>query len=293
MLALLSFSSTFISCRRFLGKILIVYVSSGAIFSYTRKIESLLAFLSFTPSCNAVRYLVMNDVLITTCALLISGDFLTPTLYIGYVLLYACVSVSACSYASLAILCQGIKQRTVHMQGPYVPWCGTFASPYFQSETPPGFFPFHTSPCPLQCYYGYWIPDTPRTRSSTTRATKAGGLFTRLPQEAQDIVVTFMEQLLEENKRAARPRLSILRNLVAMTNSQIDFIINLYSMARTGKLGSYIAECASTTFTVDTQLPLHSEVSHEATEKQCSTRRTENAATCPRDYETWKTWRRA
>ena len=89
MLALLSFSSTFISCRRFLGKILIVYVSSGAIFSYTRKIESLLAFLSFTPSCNAMRYLVMNDVLIMACALLISGDFLTPTLYVRHVLRYA------------------------------------------------------------------------------------------------------------------------------------------------------------------------------------------------------------
>ena len=110
MLALLSFLSTFVSRRRFLGKILIVYVSSGVIFSCTKKIESLLAFLSFTPSCNAVRYLVVNDVLITTCALLISGDFLTPTLYVGHVLLYACVSVSACSYASLAILCQGIKR---------------------------------------------------------------------------------------------------------------------------------------------------------------------------------------
>ena len=55
----------------------------------------------------------MNDVLITTCAFLVSGDFLTPTLYVGRVLLYACVSVSACSYASLAILCQGTKLRTV------------------------------------------------------------------------------------------------------------------------------------------------------------------------------------
>ena len=55
----------------------------------------------------------MNDVLLTTCAFLISGDFLTPTLYVGRVLLYACVSVSACSYASLAILCQGTKLRTV------------------------------------------------------------------------------------------------------------------------------------------------------------------------------------
>ena len=122
---------------------------------------------------------------------------------------------------------------------------------------------------------------------------EAGGLFTQLHPEAQEILVTLMKQLLQENKRAAHPRLSILKNLVAMENSHIDFLIDLYSMARTGKLGTEIAECASSTFTVDTQLPLLSEAIHETTEKQSSTRRTENAATCPRDYETWKTWLKA
>ena len=109
-------------------------------FHIQKKLQLLLAFLSFAPSCNAVRHLVMNDILITTCALLISGDFLTPTLYIGYVLLYAYVYVYACSYASLAISCQSIKQRTVRMQQCYEHSCGTFESSHFHPERPQGFF---------------------------------------------------------------------------------------------------------------------------------------------------------
>ena len=162
-----------------------------------------------------------------------------------------------------------------------------FASPLVQPAIFPGLSPCPASPLPLQYYYRCSIPNTPRTHASTTRAMEAGGLFTQLHPEAQEILVTLMKQLLQENKRAAHPRLSILKNLVAMENSHIDFLIDLYSMARTGKLGTDIAECANTTFTMASQPPLLSKMIRGATDRQCNTRRTENAAACPRDSKRW------
>ena len=118
-------------------------------------------------------------------------------------------------------------------------------------------------------------------------------LFRQLNEEAQKFVVTFMEQLLEEDKRGAHPRLSILKNLVAMTNNQIDFIIDLYSKARTGELGSDIVACACAGSAPETERPLPSQVSGgEKKEKDTDLER--HAATYPPDYyDSWDSWLQA
>ena len=62
------------------------------------------------------------------------------------------------------------------------------------------------------------------------------------------LVVTMMKQLLEEGKSGGGQRFSILKNLVVMTNNEIDFIIDLYSKARSGELGGDIATRTSSGF---------------------------------------------
>ena len=76
---------------------------------------------------------------------------------------------------------------------------------------------------------------------------RASGLFGCLHADAQILVVTMMKQLFEEGKSGGRQRFSILKNLVHMTNNQIDFIIGLYSKAKSGELGDDIMDIATCT----------------------------------------------
>ena len=106
------------------------------------------------------------------------------------------------------------------------------------------------------------------------------------------VLVALMQQLWEEGKSSSRPRLSILKNLVVMTDSQIDFIIDLYSKARTGELGSDIAACACAGSAPETERPLPSQVSGgEKKEKDTDLER--HAATYPPDYDSWDSWLQA
>ena len=135
----------------------------------------------------------------------------------------------------------------------------------------------------------------------------AADLFRQLNKDEQRLVVTFMWQLVEEGKRGTHPRLSILKNLVIMTNfiiknlvsdsilqidsiidlyskargltsNQIDFITDLYDKACTGKLGDDIAaSCVLVYSAPETARPLPSQEVSGGEEKGTQCRRNDNS----------------
>ena len=110
------------------------------------------------------------------------------------------------------------------------------------------------------------------------------------------VLVSLMKQLLKEGKSSSQPRLSILKNLVDMTDSQIDFIIDLYSKARgltsnqidfltelydkacTGKLGDDIAASRVLVYSApETARPLPSQKVSGGEEKGTQCRRNDHS----------------